>query len=165
LEGWEADKIEAFQLLQEVVRAIRNQRSEKNVKPGVRLPATLVAGEYTPVLSEQAKSIATLGRLDGKKLTIVDALSTKPEGHVALVVGPVEIYLPMAEMINLTEERVRLEKELTGTEAQIERLETLLAGPFSQKAPETVVAKERDKLASFQATAAKLRKQIAEMRE
>jgi valyl-tRNA synthetase len=149
--------------MQDVVRAIRNQRAEKNIKPGVRLPATLAAGDYAGVLSDQAASIAALARLDRDKLTIVQALPTKPEGHVALVVGAVEIYLPMAEMVDLAEERARLERELVGTESQIERLETLLTGPFSQKAPEAVVAKERHKLQDFQATAEKLRQQLDEL--
>jgi valyl-tRNA synthetase len=162
-EGWEAEKVESFKLMQEVVRAIRNQRAEVNVKPSVHLPATLVAGAYAAVLKEQADSIAALARLDRQALTIVEELSVKPEGHVALVVGAVEVYLPMAEMVDLAEERTRLETELSESKAQIERLEALLASPFSEKAPEEVVAKERDKLQSFLATAKKLRKQIGEL--
>ena len=51
--------------------------------------------------------------------------------------------------------------ELTETEQQIARLETLLNSPFAQKAPAAVVEKERQKLAAYHETAAKLRQQLS----
>jgi valyl-tRNA synthetase len=47
--------------------------------------------------------------------------------------------------------------------AQIKRLEKLLASPFAEKAPEEVVQKERDRLGAFRETAAKIRRQLAEL--
>ena len=82
------------------------------------------------------------------------------EGNIALVVGSVEIYLPLTSMVDQEEERVRLEKELLETESQIERLEKLLNSPFVKKAPEPVVQKERDKLAGYKETAERLRSQL-----
>jgi valyl-tRNA synthetase len=58
-------------------------------------------------------------------------------------------------------ERARLQKELDDTLAQIERLDTLLSGSFGQRAPAAVVEKERQKLAAFQETAARLKEQLA----
>jgi valyl-tRNA synthetase len=72
----------------------------------------------------------------------------------------VEIYIPLSGMVDLDEERGRLQKELAGTQSQIERLEKLLASGFADKAPAPVVQKEREKLASFQETAAKLKAQL-----
>ncbi|MDP2974792.1 MAG: hypothetical protein Q8N45_01135, partial [Anaerolineales bacterium] len=71
-----------------------------------------------------------------------------------------EIYLPLAGLVDLNEERARLEKELAGIQAQIERLEKLLAGDFSSKAPAAVVQKEREKLAAYKETAEKLNAQL-----
>jgi len=93
-------------------------------------------------------------------LTIQPALEEKPEGHVALVVGAVEIFLPLADMVDSTEERSRLEKDLAEAESQIERLEKLLSSPFAEKAPENIVQAERDKLAGFKETAQKVKAQI-----
>ena len=84
----------------------------------------------------------------------------KPENSVVLVVGAVEIYLPLAGMVDPGEERERMEKELAEAENQIARLEKLLGSPFAEKAPENVVQGERDRLASFQDTAGKLREQL-----
>jgi valyl-tRNA synthetase len=159
-EGWEAGKIASFNLVQDMVRAIRNLRSEKNVKPGRRIPAILAGGERTPLLKAQAGTLAALAFLDESQLTIRESLQNKPAGHIALVSGPVEIYLPLAELVDPAEERRRLEKDLSEVRSQIARLEALLGGPFAQKAPAAVVQKEREKLAAFQDTAEKLGSQL-----
>jgi valyl-tRNA synthetase len=75
-------------------------------------------------------------------------------------VGPVEIYLPLTGMVDLTEEKTRLEKELKEAESHIERLEKLLAGDFAKKAPAALVQKERDKLMAYQETAEKIKAQL-----
>jgi valyl-tRNA synthetase len=160
-EGWEAGKAAEFGLVQDVVRAIRNLRSEKNVQPGRKIPAKLVSATAAATLEAQSSTIAALAGLDPQELTIIEALEGKPEGHVALVVGAVEVYLPLAGLVDAAEERRRLEKDLAEAVAQIERLENLLASPFADKAPPAVVQKEREKLAGYRETAEKLSAQLA----
>jgi valyl-tRNA synthetase len=87
-------------------------------------------------------------------------MENKPEDSTSLVVGPLEIYLPLAGMVDLEAERARMEKELGEVESQISRLEKLLAGDFAKKAPEDVVSKEREKLAAYQETAQKIKDQL-----
>jgi valyl-tRNA synthetase len=144
-----------------VVRAIRNLRSEKNVKPGRRLAAVLVSASAGEVLKQQSASIAALAGLEADKLQILENLPAKPEGHIALVVGAVEIFLPLAGLVDSGEERARLEKDLAEAQGQIERLEKLLASSFAEKAPQAVVQKEREKLAAYRQSAEKLRRQMA----
>jgi valyl-tRNA synthetase len=72
----------------------------------------------------------------------------------------VEIYIPLSGMLDLEAERMRLNKELADTLAQIERLEKLLGSDFANKAPSAVVQKERQRLAAFQETAGKLQAQL-----
>jgi valyl-tRNA synthetase len=98
--------------------------------------------------------------LDPTGLTIQERQAAKPEGHIALVVGPVEVFLPLAGLVDLDEERQRLQKDLAEAQAQIERLEALLGGSFAEKAPSAVVQKERDKLAGYRETAVKIRRQL-----
>jgi valyl-tRNA synthetase len=160
-EGWEGEKIADFTLIQEIVRSIRNLRAEKNVKPGKRIPATLVGGAKAARLKEQSKVIAALAHLDESLLSILESLDTRPEGSLTLVVGAVEIYLPLAGLVDLDEQRLRLEKELADTQAQIDRLEQLLASDFAKKAPAQVVQKEREKLAAYKETAGKLKAQLS----
>ncbi|HBX68234.1 MAG TPA: valine--tRNA ligase, partial [Chloroflexi bacterium] len=159
-EGWENQAINDFELLQEIVRSIRNVRAEKNVKPGQKIPATFVAGEFAHTLEHEAAALANLTRLDLDQVSIHHELAEKPEDSIVLVVGAVEIYLPLAGMVDLAEERTRLEKELAETESQIARLEKLLNSPFAEKAPANVVQGERERLAGFTETAEKLKTQI-----
>jgi len=161
-DAWETRAVADFTLVMDVVRAIRNLRAEKNVPPRRRIPAVLVGGERTPILRQQGAAIATLAKLEIDHLAIIEALQDKPEGHIALVVGPVEIYLPLAELVDTAEQRARLEKDLGEAESQIQRLEALLAGPFAEKAPPPLVEKEREKLAGYRETADKLRAQLAD---
>lgn len=160
-ESWESEKIQEFTIIQDIVRAIRNWRSENNVTPGKRIPATLVSDKYIHTLQDQAKAIASLAQLDAASLNILTSLSEKPQGSAALVIGHVEIYLPLTGLIDIDEERQRLQKELKEVNSQIQRLEQLLAGPFANKAPAAVVQKERDKLSKFIETKEKLENQIS----
>jgi valyl-tRNA synthetase len=159
-EDWEAEKTADFALLQEIIRSIRNLRAEQNVKPGRRIPAALVDRARSGLLQEQIKFIAALAHLDESQISISSSLGEKPEGSIALVAGSTEIYLPLAGLVDLVEDRARLQKELADIQAQIDRLEKLLAGDFAGKAPPAVVQKEREKLAGYQETAGKLRAQL-----
>jgi valyl-tRNA synthetase len=91
---------------------------------------------------------------------VLVSLAAKPENSVALVAGPVEIYIPLSGMLDMQEQRKRLEKELAELQIQIDRLEKLLGSDFANKAPAQVIQRERAKLAAFQDTADKLRTQL-----
>ncbi len=158
--GWETGTVQDFIQFQEIVRSIRNLRAEKNVKPGSRIPAILVAGEYSHVLEHESIALASLAKLDTTHLHIHTSLDEKPADSIVLVVGQVEIYLPLAGLVDVEEERARLEKDLAETQGQIDRLEKLLASPFAQKAPTQVVQKEREKLAVFLDAAQKIVAQL-----
>ncbi|HEY5269124.1 MAG TPA: class I tRNA ligase family protein, partial [Anaerolineales bacterium] len=157
---WEAAKVADFALIQDTIRSIRNLRAEKKVSPAKRIPATIAGGVKTVLLIKQAGVIAALAGLDLSLLSILESLPAKPENSIALVAGPVEIYIPLSGMVNLDEERNRLQKELAESQAQIDRLEKLLGSDFASKAPAPVVQKERERLAAFKETAEKLRSQL-----
>ncbi|MEP7135984.1 MAG: valine--tRNA ligase [Chloroflexota bacterium] len=160
LEGWEETKIADFTLLQEIVRSIRNLRAEKNVAPSKRIAANISAGAKTALLKAQANVIASLAGLSEAELSITETLQEKPKDAAALVVGSVEIYLPLAGMVDLSNEKARLEKELKEAESHIQRLENLLGSDFANKAPAALVQKERDKLAGYKDTAEKIKAQL-----
>ena len=159
-EGWEAERIADFELIQEIVRSIRNLRAEKGVAPSKRIAASFAAETKTELLNQQSEVIASLAGLNEEEFDISDALKEKPADAAALVVGSVEIYIPLAGMVDPTEEKARLEKELKEAESQIERLEKLLSSDFANKAPAPVVQKERDKLDGYKGTAEKIKAQL-----
>ncbi len=160
-ETWEETKVSEFELIQDVIRTIRNLRSEKNIKPGKLIPAKLVGGDFTTVLEDQAGSLSSLAFLDPEKLTLIQSLDQIPAGDIALVAGPVEIYLPLSGLVDIDEEKQRLSSELVELEGEIMRLQELLSSPFAEKAPQPVVEKEREKLAGYQETASTLQDQLS----
>ncbi len=159
-EGWEEAKIADFELVQEIVRSIRNLRAEKNVAPSKRLAATISAGDQLDLITSQVSVIASLAGLDQSQVSSLKSLTAKPNDSVSLVVGSVEIYIPLAGMVDLASDNARLEKELKEAESHIERLEKLLGGDFANKAPAALVQKERDKLAGYKETAEKIKAQL-----
>jgi valyl-tRNA synthetase len=159
-EGWEESKIADFTLIQEIVRSIRNLRAEKNAPMSKKLAATIVGGAKTELLKSQSEVIASLAALDHSLLSILDSLQSKPEGATTLVVGSVEIHIPLAGMVDESADRERLTRELAEAESHVARLEKLLSSDFANKAPAPLVAKEREKLAGYKETAEKLKSQL-----
>lgn len=150
--------------LRDLIVAVRNIRTEYKVEPARQIAATLAAGALTATLSEQRATLARLARIHPDQLVLVESLAEAPKGAAAIVVGAVEVFLPLAGLIDLAAERARLSKELESGEADILRREGRLANPgFADKAPAAVVQRERDGLEAMRATVAKLRERIAEL--
>ncbi len=149
-EGWEENTIKDFELIQDIIRTIRNLRAEKNIKPGKLIPAKLVGGDLRISLEAEIGSITSLASLDPENTFVMPVLDHGSTSDIALVAGPVEIYLPLSGLINIEEEKNRITAELDELRQEITRLETLLSGPFAQKAPPQIVTKEKEKLASYQ---------------
>ena len=162
IEGWEEQKTADFSLVQEIVRSIRNLRTEKRVPPARKIPALLVGGDRQVLLEAQRAVIAFLAQIDPAQLQVVARLTDKPQNAAALTVLGIEIYLPLEGLVDVEAERARLTKELQENEAQVQRLESLLNSPFAERAPANVVERERQKLATFQETAARLKAQLSD---
>ncbi|MFQ5611179.1 MAG: valine--tRNA ligase [Anaerolineae bacterium] len=150
-------------LLIEAIRAIRNARAGYNVEPARRIPALIAAGEKYELFETQRGILTQLARLDGEALRLAHTLFEKTEDAVALVVGGgIEIYLPLAGLVDLEAERARLEKELGQVIQGIARSAGMLSNQnFVNKAPEEVIQRERDKLAELETQAEKLRERLA----
>jgi len=82
LEGWEEARLADFTLVQEVVRAIRNLRAEKNVGPAKRIPAVIAGGTKAGLLEGQAPVIAALSGLDPARFDIVPSISKPPPSRL-----------------------------------------------------------------------------------
>ena len=157
------EALDQFGHLQELVRSIRNARSENKVEQGRRIPATIVAGERAGWLSAQRPLLLALGRLDDTHVRIVPTIPEKPRQAIALVVGGTEVYLPLEGLVDLAAERERLTREAADYERQIQKSAGLLDSDFANKAPAAVVEKERAKLAALRANQQKLAERLAEM--
>lgn len=81
------------------------------------------------------------------------------------VVTGVEMYLPLAGLIDIAQEITRLEKEIQHLNSEVERVEKKLNNPgFVSKAPEKVIEEERAKLADYSDKRSKVIARIEELR-
>src|SRR5262249_43292833 len=93
-----------FALLRGLIGSIRNVRNEYKVERARWVAATVVAGERAPMLEQQRPLLVRLARVADDQLTIAEQLTTKPDHAAALVVGDVEVFLPLAGLIDLDAE-------------------------------------------------------------
>ena len=128
-----------------------NLRAEVGAAPGHKSEVMLHFTESSlrPVFAENEGYLKALAAAEPVTLLADDA--EKPENAMAGVVGGVEIYLPLKGLIDVEKETARLQKELDKLEKEIKRLTGKLSNEgFLKKAPEAVVAKEREKLAGYE---------------
>lgn len=151
-EVWlnEADEA-AMAAIMEVIKAMRNMRAEVNAAPGKKSEAILHISDA----AQQAVFMANDGYLralaEAEPVTILSATAKKPENAMTAVAGGIEIYLPLKGLIDVDKETARLTKEVEGLAQEIRRTEGKLANEkFVAKAPADVVAKEREKLQSYE---------------
>lgn len=156
----QAEDVEKFQVVMDIVKAVRNARLEKGVELRRRIPAAIQAGNAAEYLASSSAAIAALAGIDSEQLQIEVALDERPENALALVIHGVEIYLPLEGLLDLELEKERLQEQLAEAVSQQERIEKLLTGAFAERAPEDVVERERAKLRSFEETAEKIKQQL-----
>ncbi len=147
------------------IKAIRNMRAEVNANPGKKIPAVmLVADDLREVVAANDGYIKLLGGIDNLELRAMDA--EKPENAMAAVVTGIEVYLPLAGLIDVEKETQRLSKELAGMEKDLQRAGGKLnnAG-FLAKAPENVIAKERAKYDELSGKIEAVKKRMAYLAE
>jgi valyl-tRNA synthetase len=159
-EAGDEESVRRFELLREVIRTIRNARAEKQIDPGARIGAVVGAGPETSWLQEQVPLLAAFARLDPDRMVLQERLEAPPAGSLPLTAGGIEIYLMQAGDVDVRAEGERVARQLAAVEAQIERLQSLLAGPFASRAPAEVVAAERQKLEQAREEAARLKAQL-----
>lgn len=151
----------AFERVMNTVRAIRNARSEFGVEPGKRIAAIIAGRTHAASLKAQEKVLSALARLDPAELKIAERMETKPENAYSVILQEgIELHLPLAGMIDVAKERKRVSAELEKARADALRTETKLNSDFSQKAPEAVVMKERERLNATRERIEKLREQL-----
>ncbi len=151
-----------FGLVQEVITRIRDARNQMNVEPARRIPALLVVGDAISMFEQQTPLIEFLARTE--KPQLYRSLAQKPEQAMSLLAGNVEIYLPLAGMLDIAKELERLDKEIAQAQQEQGRLQGKLANQnFVTRAKPEVVAKEREKLAAQEERVARLQARRAEL--
>ena len=136
------------------IRSIRNRRAEMNVPPSKK--STLyVVSDKGEIFRQGTGFICRLAYAD--QVIICDS---DPEGHenmVCVVTNDAKLYIPLEELIDFEKELARIEKEKANCLKQIAMFEGKLSNvAFVSRAPEKVVAEQREKLEKNRALLAQL---------
>lgn len=162
--AWQDESAEEeMNMLMGIVKAIRNIRAEVGVDPGRKVEAIFLATEEkTRIIRENLVYLENLAGLN--KSVLQPEKSEKPDKAMTAVVSGVEIFLPLAGLVDLDLEKQRLEKELAGLAAERKRLtEKLENKQFVTKAPAAVVEKERAKLAEVETNYEKIKARLEDL--
>jgi len=145
--------------LQSLIQSIRRFRAEHGISPKVEITALIddpdsIAGEWW---RKQLSAMANVvGAYEGQPADV--------GGHTRMTVGSIQVFIPLAGLVDVEAERPRLEKAIANAKQALDRSESKLANPnFAERAPAEVVAAERERVIELAATLQKLETQLAEL--
>ena len=156
----DAEADQAIDWLKGVVDGVRNIRGEAGIKPGVEIELLLQSGDDgdrrlaagTDTLLKRLAKVTTIRWLGDKE---------RPPPNALAVVGELKVMVPLAGLIDVEGEKVRLGKEIEKKKADLKRVRSKLDNPnFMGKAPAEVVAKEEAKARDVGASLALLEDQL-----
>ncbi len=145
-----------MQMVMDLILAIRNIRGEMNIAPSLQITAIVKVdhaklGEH---LEQSATYVKTLARVNDLRIGTEEC---KPKITATAVIKGAEVYVPLEGLLDLGQERERLQKDMAKISQEIEVLsKKLLNRNFVDKAPQDVVAKNREKLAELKSKYEKL---------
>ena len=155
--GWTDPQAEQeMEALMAVVRAVRSLRAELSIPPAQRIPLHLRAsGRSTEAFERARPYLAVLARVEPIRF---EAPGTpRPAGSVTTVLADAEIAIPLGGLINVATEQARLQKTLSATRTELERLQQRLESrDFTGRAPAEVVAQQRQRAEELRARTRRL---------
>ncbi|MBC6942261.1 MAG: valine--tRNA ligase [Xanthomonadales bacterium] len=147
--------------LRAVLTQLRRIRSEMNIAPARTIPLLLDGGDADDRgrVARFGAQIAFLARTQSQRwLTTGEVAPPAAAG----IVGELRLLIPLAGLIDLDAEKARLAREIQRLEAELTKARGKLAN-FGERTPATVVEQERQRVAEFEATLAKLREQLKQL--
>ena len=140
---------EFIEKLKDIIVDIRNTRATMNVHPSKKTKLIFVTTKYEKQIEESEEFLKKLGF--GTEIIIQKDKENIPENAISILKDGIELYIPFEELVDIQEEIKRLEDEVAKLESEVARCNKMLSNPgFVNKAPETKVNEEREKLKKYQ---------------
>ncbi|MDT2011169.1 valine--tRNA ligase [Carnobacterium divergens] len=149
-----------MEVLMELIRSVRNIRSEVNTPMSKKVELLIKTNDPT-IEAFLIENQHYIERFCNPETLTISSDVTAPETAMSAVITGAEIYLPLAGLINIAEEITRLEKEMAKWDGEVKRVQGKLSNErFVSSAPEAVVeserAKEKDYLEKREAVAERI---------
>ena len=138
-----------------LISEVRSVRTEMNVPPGTLTPI-LLRDAAPDTLARGQRWMDAIGRL-ARASELKPLVGEMPKGSAQLVLGEATVVLPLADAIDVGTERVRLTRDRDKATGEARKFaQKLDNADFVRRAPEEVVAENRERLAAAQADIARL---------
>ena len=144
------DKEESqIEKLKEIIVGIRNLRANLNVPPSKKSELIFVTNKYSDLIHQSENFLKKLSYSESIK--IQDNKDGIAPNAMSIITDGLEVYIPFEELVDIEEERKRLEDEKKKVLSEIERATKMLSNPgFINKAPESKINEEKEKLKKYQ---------------
>jgi len=159
------DAEETLRLLQDIIRAVRNIRSRYTIHERRPLQVVVSTPDHNLAgrIREHLRILHDFGFINRAD---IGPDRPKPQGAATDVVGQVQVFVPLAGVLDVAAERARLAERIRKEEERLEAVRRKLANPdFLSRAPAQVVQRERERSEEIQEQIAKLRASLAEIEE
>ncbi|KRG13325.1 valine--tRNA ligase [Virgibacillus soli] len=154
-----------MKLLMDIIRSVRNIRAEVNTPMSKQIKLLLKAKDEK-ILTALENNKKYIEKFCNPQNLELGTNIEMPEKAMSAVVTGVELFLPLADLINIEEELARLQKEWNKWNKEVERVQKKLANErFVAKAPEAVVNEERAKEKDYLEKKQTVEKRITELKE
>ncbi len=130
-----------------IIRGIRNIRVENNVAPSkkINISVLLKSNDFIRPNEELIKTLSNV-----ESINYITDKKEVNDNDVSIIQDKVEIYLALNDIINIEEEKAKLNKELKKIESEIKRAEGKLNNKgFTDKAPEKLIEEEKAKVQKY----------------
>ncbi|MEA4813479.1 MAG: valine--tRNA ligase, partial [Oscillospiraceae bacterium] len=153
---------ETMEAVMDAIAAVRSRRADMNVPPSKKAAMTIVTA--TPGAYLQGEHF--IRRLAwASELAVTDKAPENVEGMVAVTTHNATVYMPLADLVDFEAERARIAKERDKAQKGLDMVEKKLVNPgFLAKAPENVVAAQKEQAEKYRALIAKLDETAAQMK-
>ena len=152
-----------FAALQDIIRSVRNIRSKMNI-PERKLLDAVVSLADASAQATVAGNEELLKRLGYLQTLTVGVKVPKPPSSAADVVGTMQVFVPLAGIIDFDVERQKVQKQIDGAEKQLASVRARLAkADFVEKAPKEVVERERQREKELSVQIDNLKQHLAEL--
>ena len=152
---------ERTERVMEVIKAVRSRRADMNVPPSRKAHLIIAAADAASYESGRA---SLLRLASASELTIAAEAPADTDGMVTVATTHARCFLPMAELVDLAKERERVGKELEKNRQFLaNQMKKLSNESFISRAPEAVVAKERENAERLRALIANLEESLRQL--
>ena len=144
---FEKEEIE-IEKIKSIIVGIRNVRNNLNVHPSKKSKLIFVTEKSISLIKECEGLLQKLGFAN--EITIQANKENIPTNAISIMEDDIEVYIPFEDLVNIEDERNRLQEEKRKLEAEVARCEKMLSNPgFVNKAPEAKINEEKEKLAKY----------------